>query len=85
MANSVPVLNDNGVKRSFDKTKNIKAQQGGTSAAYCIAKLKRDYPEIAERLCNGEFKNVAEAERTAKITDCFFDSQATLVCLIPLI
>ena len=48
----------------FDKTENIKAtHNGGTSAAYRLGKIKRDRPELAERIMAGEFKSVAEAER----------------------
>ena len=51
----------------FDKNKNVKpSDDGGNSATYRIAKLKRDAPEIAERLASGEFPNVREAERAAR-------------------
>ena len=43
----VPILNENGVKHSFDKNENIKATQGGTSKEYRLAKLKRDFGEEA--------------------------------------
>jgi len=39
--------------------------RGGNNLPYRIAKLKRDAPEIAERLASGEFPNVREAERAA--------------------
>jgi len=49
-----------------DKTKNItSSKERGTSAQYRIAKLKRDHPEIADRLEQGVFKSVSEAERAA--------------------
>lgn len=50
-----------------DKNENIRStsDQYGTSQPYRIAKLKRDYPAIAERLQSGEFRNVREAERAA--------------------
>jgi hypothetical protein len=59
---AVALNNDGGDRRSdqFDKNKNIKLNQGGTSASYRAAKLKRDYPDVAERLVAGEFKSVAE-------------------------
>lgn len=38
--------------------------QQGNSAAYRIAKLKRDYPDVAARIAAGEFKTVSEAERS---------------------
>lgn len=46
-------MNENGVKDSYNKNKNVianKPKQQGNSAEYRIAKLKRDYPEIAQRL-----------------------------------
>ena len=50
-----------------DKNENIRStsDQYGTSQPYRIAKLKRDYPAIAQRLAQGEFRNVREAERAA--------------------
>jgi len=38
----------------------------GTSAERRIARLKRDHPDIGERLDRGEFKSVAAAERAAR-------------------
>lgn len=49
-----------------DESKPAPKQQG-TSAAYRIGLLKRDFPEIAQRLEQGEFSNVADAERAAGI------------------
>ncbi len=49
-----------------DKNENVNLiinHQGGNGQPYRIAKLKRDYPAIAQRLELGEFKNVREAER----------------------
>ena len=67
LAKSVGVLNKDGVKITSDKNKNVRPKSigatGGNSAQYRIARLKRDYPEVATRLEQGEFKNVAEAER----------------------
>ena len=37
----------------------------GTSSAYRLGKIKRDHPELAERIMAGEFKSVSEAERAA--------------------
>lgn len=39
--------------------------QGGTSASYLMGRLQRDFPDIAQRLANGEFKSVAAAARAA--------------------
>ena len=38
---------------------------GGTSAAYLIARLKRDAPQIAERYARGEFRSVRAAALAA--------------------
>lgn len=48
------------------KKENVTSRRGN-SAAYRIAKLKRDHPAIAQRLEAGEFKFVSEAERAAGI------------------
>jgi len=51
-----------------DNSRNINySEKGGTSSVYRIAKLKRDFPEVATRLEEGEFKNVADAERASGI------------------
>ncbi len=49
-----------------ENSKNLR-KLGGGSTEYRIGKLKRDFPEVAEQLCNGEFKNVREAERAAGV------------------
>lgn len=50
-----------------NKNENITfaIEQRGTGQPYRIAKLKRDYPVIAQRLAQGEFRSVREAERAA--------------------
>jgi hypothetical protein len=53
----VLALKPNGTNQftstGFDKNKNVKpSDDGGNSATYRIAKLKRDAPEIAERRFN---------------------------------
>ena len=54
-------------KTIVDNSKNVNYSLGGNDSSYRIGKLKRDHPEVAERLCNGEFKNVREAERAAGV------------------
>ena len=39
----------------------------GTSAAYRVARLKRDHPGIAARLAASEFNSVSAAERAAGV------------------
>jgi hypothetical protein len=48
------------------KIENVMSiNQQGNASTYRIAKLKRDHPDIAERLASGQFSNVREAERAA--------------------
>ena len=60
--NDVQALNPNGIQ---DRNKNdaiihnSKPQQQGTSREYRIAVLKRDAPDIAERVISGEIKAAA--------------------------
>ena len=43
-----------------DSNNNVNSKtQGGNSATYRLAKLKKTHPGIAERYANGEFKSVA--------------------------
>jgi len=68
LAKGVAPVNDKPGPIIGDKSETITncSDTGrGTSATYRIAKLKRDHPDVAERLEAGEFKNVAEAERAA--------------------
>lgn len=63
-----PEAHDPKTGRFTKDSKNengILGPRGGNNQPYRIAKLKRDYPAIAERLQSGEFKNVREAERAA--------------------
>jgi len=61
----VPVLNDHGVRHANNE-KGI-SKIGSNSKEYRIAKLKRDHPDVAQRLIDGEFKSVSAAERAAGI------------------
>ena len=38
---------------------------GGNNSAYRVSRIKRDHPQLAERILKGEFKSVSEAERAA--------------------
>lgn len=55
-------LKDGGYSKNENR---ISTPKGGTNQPYRIAKLKRDYPAIAQRLAQGEFRSVREAERAA--------------------
>jgi hypothetical protein len=44
-----------------DKGYNVILKEKGNSAQYLTARLKRDAPDIAERLERGEFKSVRQA------------------------
>jgi hypothetical protein len=62
-------LPDGGDRRSkgfqLDNSRNVQLNSGGNSVASRVARLKRDHPEVAERLAAGEFRNVRDAERAA--------------------
>ena len=48
----------------IDKTENVNVgHNGGNSAAYRLAKIARDHPELAKRIEDGEFTLVSQAER----------------------
>jgi site-specific DNA-methyltransferase (cytosine-N4-specific) len=53
-------------KRTYKQGRVITSFPRGTSAAYRVARLWRDHPEIAEALARGAFKSVAEAWRAAQ-------------------
>jgi hypothetical protein len=61
--NGVPALAKHGEiggGHSDGRVDNIKSD-GGTSAAYLVARLKRDAPDIAKRLAKGEFRSARAA------------------------
>lgn len=68
--NGVQAIGERG-RPKVDEEKGYKKENitfnRGTSAAYRVAKLKRDHPDIAERLAAGEFKSVSAAERAAGV------------------
>ena len=68
-AAGVKAVGANGTNQhsdGFDESDCVKpSSKGGNSATYRLAKLKRDYPDVAKRVEAGEFKTVAEAERAA--------------------
>lgn len=71
LAGTVPEAPKNGEfgrgrpKDSLDNSGNVQPNKGGNSSATRIARLKRDHPDVAARLAEGEFKNVRDAERAA--------------------
>jgi hypothetical protein len=49
-----------------DKTENVSTVTDyGNSSTYRLGKIKRDHPQLVERIMAGEFKSVSEAERAA--------------------
>jgi hypothetical protein len=50
-----------------DQGDNITLKERGTAAAYLIARLERDHPEVAERLAAGEFRSVRAAAMEAGV------------------
>ena len=60
--NAVPLAQHGGDRR--EQGDNITLTGGrGTSAAYLVAKLKRDAPEFAERYAVGEFRSARAGKR----------------------
>jgi len=71
LALTIPPLRPVGVRgkarrRRYKSPRVITSSQRGTGAAYRVARLRRDHPEIAEALARGEFKSVSEAWRAAE-------------------
>lgn len=64
-----PTHADAGSKggRGKKATDNVSSFSHGNSAAYLVARLKRDAPEFAERLADGEFKSARAAALAAGI------------------
>jgi len=61
-----PVAAHGGEREQVDKSEIINLppdNQGGTSAAYSLARLKRDHPEVVERVISGEIKSARAAMR----------------------
>lgn len=58
----VEPLKNHGSNRFSDsdnRVDNVKSTtKGGNSTDYLLAKIKRDRPDIAQRLSDGEFKSV---------------------------
>ncbi len=66
-----PEANPNGGDRrsqefQFDISNWSRSGQGGTSREYRISVLKRDAPELAERVVNGELSANAAQERSTR-------------------
>ncbi len=56
-----------------DKIENVRLISGyGNSSTYRLGKIKRDHPQLAERIMAGEFKSVSEAERAAGLSAGLF-------------
>lgn len=65
-AETPAIAEHGGAREQVDNSENVNLNHnGGNQARYRIARLKRDYPDIAERLEGGEFKTVRAAERAA--------------------
>ena len=50
-----------------NRSDNIRPNKGGTSKDRLAAKIKRDHPDIAARVANGEFKSIRAAALEAGI------------------
>jgi hypothetical protein len=68
MQGTRPALAEHGeIGRGRDRGDNITSEERGTSSAYLAAKLRRDHPEIADRMARGEFRSVRAAAIAAGI------------------
>lgn len=67
LAQKVPELSKNGTNRFSDRSRLPRPISEGTTSEYLVARIKRDRPDIAERILNGEFKSVSDAAREAGI------------------
>jgi hypothetical protein len=68
VAKAAPVAAPNGrPRKGAEKVDNVKVSQGGNSATYLAAKLKRDHPAIAEAMEAGKYRSVRAAARAAGI------------------
>jgi len=65
LRDQVPALGRHGGKREQGAIGNLK--KGSNQATYLASRLKRDHPDIAERLAAGEFKSVRAAAIFADI------------------
>jgi hypothetical protein len=68
-----------GHKASSDRT----GFNRGENAAYLAARLKRDHPEIAERLANGEFRSIRAAAIEAGIVPTPPSALDRIIKLLP--
>ena len=67
LAKDTDVLGDVG-DNQYAGSKTEIATSKDRGSKYRIAKLKRDNPVVAQRLMDGEFKSVSEAERAAGLS-----------------
>lgn len=69
VAAQVKALNPHGANQHGEDggLDHIKSTQGGTSAEYLAARLRRDHPAIWEDLAAGKYMNVRAAARAAGI------------------
>jgi hypothetical protein len=63
----VPTHEDHPGGRGKTRASGTALARGQNHAAYLAARLKRDHPEIAERLAAGEFRSVRAAAKAAGI------------------
>ena len=59
-----PIAEHGGVREQVDR---VKSSAGGNSAEYLLGRLKRDHPDIVERLANGELTSIKRAAIKAGI------------------
>lgn len=79
--------NSNAVKNEVDNVKSVSNKQtkGGNSTGYLLAKIKRDRPDIAQRLSDGEFKSVRHAALEAGMVRPKFQIEPTAQAVVEFI
>lgn len=67
LTNKVSALEKHGTNQHKDGVKLLKSTKNGPTSEYLVARIKRDRPDIADRMIKGEFKSVNAAARESGI------------------
>lgn len=63
----IPALGTHGGAREADQDDNVILKGQGNGSCYLAARIKRDFPDIAAKLADGEFPSVRAAAKAAGI------------------
>lgn len=67
MRGAVPLAGHGEIGNGRGRVDDVKSTQGGNSAPYLAARLKRDHPEIAAAVERGEYRSMRAAAKAAGI------------------